>query len=142
MAHETERVASPQTLVCTRDHRRCQRRCDEHRKQLASLDSLTDLAGKADVPSGDARKERKLKGSVMDLAAAMGIEVLTEAQYFELQTQGEFDTKRSSWLKTPSEIRRPGGAIFGDRRFGRVFIYHNGAESYYSARAFRGSLRV
>jgi hypothetical protein len=90
----------------------------------------------------DARKEHKPKGSVMDLAAAMGIEVLTEEQYFELQKLGEFDTKRSSWLQTPPEIRKLGGAIFGDRRFGRVFIYHNGAESYYSGRGFRGVLRV
>ena len=90
----------------------------------------------------DSRKEHKPKGSVLDMAASMGIEVLTEAQYFELQKLGEFDTKRSSWLKTPPEIRSLGGAIFGDRRFGRVFIYHNGAESYYSNRGFRGSLRV
>lgn len=90
----------------------------------------------------NARKEHKPKSSVMDLAAEMGVEVLTEAQYFELQKLGEFDTKRSSWLQTPPEIRKLGGAIFGDRRFGRVFIYHNGAESYYSGRGFRGVLRV
>ena len=90
----------------------------------------------------DSRKEHKPKSSVMDMAADMGIEVLTEEQYFELQKLGEFDTKRSSWLKTPPEIRKLGGALFGDRRFGRVFIYHNGAESYYSGRAFHGSLRV
>ena len=90
----------------------------------------------------NARKEHKPKSSVMDLAAEMGVEVLTEAQYFELQQLGEFDTKRSSWLQTPPEIRKLGGALFGDRRFGRVFIYHNGAESYYAVRGFRGSLRV
>ena len=90
----------------------------------------------------NARKEHKPKSSVMDLATEMGVEVLTEAQYFELQKLGEFDTKRSSWLQTPPEIRALGGAIFGDRRFGRVFIYHNGAESYYSGRGFRGLLRV
>lgn len=90
----------------------------------------------------DSRKQHKPKGSVMDMAAAMGVEVLTEEQYFELQKLGEFDTKRSSWLKTPADIRKLGGAIFGDRRFGRVFIYHNGAESYYSGRGFRGVLRV
>ena len=90
----------------------------------------------------DSRKEHKPKSSVMDMAADMGIEVLTEDQYFELQKLGEFDTKRSSWLKTPPEIRKLGGALFGDRRFGRVFIYHNGAESYYSSRGFRGLLRV
>lgn len=90
----------------------------------------------------DSRKEHKPKSSVMDMAAAMGVEVLTEEQYFELQKLGEFDTKRSSWLKTPAEIRKLGGAIFGDRRFGRVFIYHNGAESYYGGRGFRGWLKV
>src|SRR5712672_397203 len=90
----------------------------------------------------DSRKEHKPKSSVMDMAAAMGIEVLTEEQYFELQKLGEFDTKRSSWLKTPADIRKLGGAIYGDRRYGRVFIGHNGAESYYSGRGFRGSLRV
>ena len=78
----------------------------------------------------------------MDMAAAMGIELLTEEQYLELQKLGEFDTKTSSWVKTPAEMRKLGGALFGDRRFGRVFLYHNGAESYYSARGFRGSLRV
>jgi hypothetical protein len=89
-----------------------------------------------------ARKEHKPKNSALDMAAAMGIEVLTEEQYQELQKLGEFDTKTSSWLKTPAEIRKLGGAMFGDRRFGRVFVYHNGAESYYSGRAFRGSLIV
>jgi Protein of unknown function (DUF4256) len=90
----------------------------------------------------DSRKEHKPKNSVMDMAAAMGIELLSEAQYQELQKLGKFDTKSSSWVKTPSDIRRLGGAIFGDRRFGRVFVYHNGAESYYGGRGFRGSLRV
>jgi hypothetical protein len=78
----------------------------------------------------------------MDVAAAMGVELLSEEQYRELQELGKFDQKTSSWLKTPAEIRKLGGAIFGDFRYGRVFIYHNGAESYYAARAFRGSLRV
>lgn len=90
----------------------------------------------------DSRKEHKPKSSAMDMAASMGIELLTEEEYLELQKLGEFDTKRSSWLKTPAEIRKLGGALFGDRRFGRVFIYHNGAESYYGGRGFRGSLRV
>jgi Protein of unknown function (DUF4256) len=90
----------------------------------------------------DSRKEHKPKNNVMDMAAAMGIELLTEEQYFELQKLGEFDTKSSSWLRTPPDIRKLGGAIFGDRRYGRVFIFHNGAESYYSGRAFRGSLRI
>ena len=90
----------------------------------------------------DSRKQFKPKSSAMEMAAAMGIELLTEEQYHALQRLGEFDTKSSSWLKTPPEIRKLGGAIFGDRRFGRVFIYHNGAESYYSGRGFRGCLRV
>ena len=90
----------------------------------------------------DSRKEHKPNGSAMDLAAAIGIELLTEAQYQELQQLGSFDTKSSSWLKTPPEIRKLGGAIYGDRRFGRVFIYHNGAQSYYSGRGFRGWLMV
>jgi Protein of unknown function (DUF4256) len=90
----------------------------------------------------DSRKEAKPKNSAMDLAAAMGVELLTEEQYKDLQKLGPFDTKTSSWLQTPSDVRRLGGAIFGDRRFDRVFVYHNGAESYYAGRGFRGSLRV
>ena len=89
-----------------------------------------------------ARKENKPKGSALGMAAAMGVELLTEEQYFELQKLGEFDTKRSSWIKTPAEIRKLGGALYCDRRYGRVFVGHNGAESYYSGRGFRGSLRV
>jgi hypothetical protein len=90
----------------------------------------------------DSRKENKPKGSALDLATAMGAELLTEEQYRELQTLGNFDTKTSSWVKTPSAVRKLGGALFCDRRFDTVFVYHNGAESYYAARAFRGSLRV
>ena len=90
----------------------------------------------------DSRKEHKPKNSVMDMAAAMGIELLTEEQYFELQKLGEFDTKSSSWIATPADIRKLGGAIYGDRRYGRVFVGHNGAESYYQGRGFRGALRV
>lgn len=90
----------------------------------------------------EGRKEHKPENSAMDVAARMGIQLLTEEEYRELQKLGEFDTKTSSWLKTPSEIRKLGGAIFGDRRFGRVFVYHNGAESYYAGRGFRGWLRV
>jgi hypothetical protein len=90
----------------------------------------------------DSRRQAKPKNSAMDMAAAMGIELLTEEQYGELQKLGNFDTKTSSWMKTPAEVRKLGGAIFGDRRFDRVFFYHNGAESYYAGRAFRGSLRV
>src|SRR5216117_2135658 len=90
----------------------------------------------------ESRKEHKPEDNAIDVAAAMGIELLTEEQYRELQKLGNFDTKTSSWVKTPSEIRRLGGALFCDRRFDTVFVYHNGAESYYAARAFRGSLRV
>jgi len=90
----------------------------------------------------DSRKEHKPKNCVLDAAAAMGVEVLTEEEYFALQQLGEFDTKSSSWLQTPPEIRELGGAIYGDRRYGRVFIGHNGAESYYAGRGFRGWLKV
>ena len=90
----------------------------------------------------DSRKEHKPKNNAVDLAAAMGIELLTEEQYRELQKLGEFDTKSSSWVKAPADIRKLGGALFGDRRYGQVFIYHNGAQSYYGGRGFRGSLRV
>jgi hypothetical protein len=147
-------------------------RLEAHPEKLWSLNEMEDTGGEPDVvghdkktsaylffdcspetPKGrcnlcydrealNARKEHKPKDSAMDVAAAMGIEILTEEQYLELQQLGEFDTKTSSWLKTPAEIRILGGALFGDRRFGRVFFYHNGAESYYSGRAFRGSLRV
>jgi hypothetical protein len=90
----------------------------------------------------ESRKEHKPKNCVLDAAADMGVEVLTEEEYFALQKLGEFDTKSSSWLRTPPEIRELGGAIYGDRRYGRVFIGHNGAESYYSGRGFRGVLHV
>ena len=90
----------------------------------------------------ESRKEHKPKDSAMDMAETMGIEILTEKQYRELQKLGHFDTKTSSWVKTPSDIRKLGGALFADRRYGTVFVYHNGAQSYYSARAFRGSLRI
>ena len=88
------------------------------------------------------RKEHKPKNSAMDLATEMGIELLTEEQYRQLQELGEFDTTTSSWVTTPSDVRKLGGALFCDRRFGRVFVYHNGAESYYAGRGFRGALRV
>jgi hypothetical protein len=90
----------------------------------------------------ESRKEHKPEDNAIDMAAAMGIELLTEEQYRELQKLGHFDTKTSSWAKTPSAIRTLGGALFCDRRYDTVFVYHNGAESYYAARAFRGSLRV
>ncbi len=90
----------------------------------------------------EARKEHKPENSAIDMATAMGIEVLMEEQYRELQKLGNFDMKTSTWIKTPAEIRKLGGAIFCDRRYGNVFVYHNGAESYYGVRGFRGSLRV
>lgn len=90
----------------------------------------------------NSRKENKPASSALDMADAMGIEILTEEQYRELQKLGEFDLKTSSWVKTPDDIRELGGAIFCDRRYGKVFVYHNGAESYYASRGFRGSLRV
>lgn len=90
----------------------------------------------------DSRKEHKPKHSAIGMATEMGVKILTENQFRELQKLGQFDMKTSSWLETPADIRKLGGAIFGDYRFGRVFIYHNGAESYYGARGFRGSLRV
>ena len=95
-----------------------------------------------DRAAWESRKEHKPATNALEMAAAMGVKILTEEEYQELQTLGHFDLKTSSWLETPSDIRNLGGAIFGDYRFGRVFIYHNGAESYYGARAFRGSLRV
>jgi hypothetical protein len=90
----------------------------------------------------ESRQEHRPGNSAIDLATAMGIELLTEQQYRELQRLGDFDTKTSSWVKTPPDIRKLGGALFCDRRYGHVFLYHNGAESYYGARAFRGSLRL
>jgi hypothetical protein len=90
----------------------------------------------------DSRKEHKPQNNAIDMAAAMGAELLSEEEYLALQKLGEFDTKTSSWLKTPDEIRKLGGALFGDRRYGRAFIYHNGAQSYFAARGFRCSLRV
>lgn len=95
-----------------------------------------------DGAAWNARKANKPSSNAVDMATAMGIELLTEAEYHALQKLGSFDTKTSSWLKTPDEVRKLGGAIFGDRRFGRIFVYHNGAESYYGARGFRGGLRV
>lgn len=107
----------------------------------------------ADTPKGrvntcydrealESRKEHKPKNSAMDMAAAMGIEILTEEEYRELQKLGEFDLKTSSWIKTPAEIRKLGGALFADRRYNKVFVYHNSAPSYYGVRGFRGALKV
>jgi hypothetical protein len=90
----------------------------------------------------ESRKEHRPKNTAVDMATAIGVELLTEEQYLELQKLGDYDTKTSSWVKTPADIRKLGGALYCDRRYGRVFVGHNGAQSYYSARAFRGSLRV
>ena len=90
----------------------------------------------------ESRKENKPENSAVEMAAAMGINLLTEEQYRELQKLGDFDTKTSSWIRTPSDVRALGGALFCDRRYGKVFVYHNGAQSYYAARGFRGSLRI
>lgn len=95
-----------------------------------------------DAEALKSRKEHKPANSAVGMATAMGAELLTEEQYRDLQTRGDFDTKTSSWIKTPPEIRRLGGALFCDRRYDTVFVYHNGAESYYAARGFRVSLRV
>ena len=149
-----------------------QARLEANAKKLWSLDEMEATGGEPDVvgretksgeyvfvdcsaqtPKGRrslcydhealaSRKENKPKGSAIHLAAAMGIQLLTEEQYRQLQQLGEFDTTTSSWVKTPSDVRRLGGALFCDRRFGKVFVYHNGAESYYAARGFRGELRV
>jgi hypothetical protein len=149
-----------------------QARLEAHAEKLWSLSEMERTGGEPDVvghdkktgeyifydcsaesPNGrrslcydrealDSRKENKPKGNAMDMATAIGVELLTEEQYRELQKLGEFDRKTSSWVKTPSKVRELGGALFCDRRFDTVFVYHNGAESYYAARAFRGWLRV
>ncbi len=95
-----------------------------------------------DRPAWDARKENRPEGNVLDDAARIGVELLSEQQYRDLQQLGEFDLKTSSWIQTPDDVRGLGGALFGDRRYGRVFVYHNGAQSYYAARGFRGLLRA
>jgi hypothetical protein len=147
-------------------------RLEAHTEKLWSLNEMERTGGKPDVvgqdkmtgeyifydcseesPKGrrsfcydrealESRKEHKPENSVLDMAAAMGIELLTEDQYRELQKLGNFDLKTSSWVKTPAHIRKLGGALFCDYRYNTVFVYHNGAESYYAARGFRGSLRV
>lgn len=154
------------------DWRAVQARLAAHAKKLHALHEMERTGGEPDVvgvdeksgefifvdcsaesPAGrrslcydraalDARKENKPSGNAMELAAAMGVEILTEEQYRHLQTLGEFDKKTSSWIQTPTAIRKLGGALFCDRRYDTVFVYHNGAESYYAARGFRGRLTV
>lgn len=149
-----------------------QQRLEERPDKLWTLDTMEETGGEPDVvgydkksdsflfydcsaesPKGrrslcydrqarDARKEHKPQSSAREIAASMGIDLLTEAEYRELQQLGEFDTKTSSWVQTPDAIRKRGGAIFCDRRYDTVFCYHNGAESYYAARGFRGSVKV
>ena len=121
--------------------------CDEKRGEYLFVDCSADSpAGRRslcyDPEALESRKANKPKGSAVGLASAMGIELLTEAQYRRLQTLGSFDTKTSSWVQTPADIRQRGGALFCDRRYDHVFLYHNGAESYYAARGFRGCLKV
>ena len=151
---------------------RIQARLEANAEKLRSLNEMEETGGEPDIvdhdkktgeyvfydcsaetPKGrtsvcydrealESRKEHRPKNTAMDMAAEMGIELLTEEQYLDLQKLGDFDTKTSSWVKTPSEMRKLGGALYCDRRYGRVFIGHNGAQSYYAARGFRGSLRV
>ena len=121
--------------------------CDPQTGELIFIDCSPETPkGRTSVcydrEGWESRKEHRPKDTAMDMAAAMGIELLTEEEYRGLQQLGEFDLKTSSWVKTPPDIRKLGGALFGDRRFGHVFIYHNGAQSYYGARGFRGVLRV
>jgi hypothetical protein len=149
-----------------------QSRIEANPKKLWSLNEMEETGGEPDVigydkksgeyifcdcsaetPKGrrsycydrqalESRKEHKPKNSALDVAAAMGIEILSEEEYRDLQQLGNFDTKTSSWIKTPADVRKLGGALFCDRRYDKVFLYHNGAESYYAARGFRGSLKV
>jgi hypothetical protein len=121
--------------------------CDENTGEIIFCDCSTETPKSRvsvcyDRAGMDSRKEHKPADNAIDMAAAMGAELLTEQEYLALQMLGEFDTKTSSWIKTPNEIRKLGGALFGDRRYGRAFIYHNGAQSYFAARGFRCSLRV
>lgn len=140
--YEMERTGGEPDVVLV-SHDKKKKKTDEYIFYDCSVESPKGRRSLCyDRQAREERKEHKPKDSAMDMADAMGIELLTEDQYCELQKLGEFDTKTSSWLKTPPDIRKLGGAIFGDRRYNTVFVYHNGAESYYAARGFRGSLRV
>ncbi len=135
--HEMERTGGEPDVVASEAWARGIRFVDCSAQSPAGRASLC-----YDRAALESRKEFKPKDSVVEAAAAMGVSLLTESDYHALQQCGEFDTKSSSWLQTPDEIRRLGGAIFGDRRYGRVFVYHNGAQSYYSGRGFRGWVEV
>ena len=111
-------------------------------REMEATGGEPDVIGQDDGEALESRKENKPANSAVEMAAAMGIDLLTEEQYRDLQKLGDFDTKTSSWVRTPSEVRALGGALFCDRRYGKIFLYHNGAQSYYAARGFRGSLRV
>ncbi len=154
------------------DWNQIHQRLEQNKKKLWSLNEMESTGGEPDLvvlgneageyvfvdcskesPKGrtslcydregfESRKEHKPKNNAVDMAASMGVELLNEEQYRNLQKFGEFDTKTSSWIKTPTDIRELGGALFCDRRFGHVFVYHNGAQSYYSARGFRAMLRI
>jgi hypothetical protein len=120
---------------------------DSNSKEIIYCDCVTESPKDRrsycyDATALNARKENKPKNNVIDFAAEIGIELLNEEQYFQLQKLGDFDLKTSSWLKTPDDVRKLGGAIFGDKRYNRTFIYHNGAESYYASRGFRGFLKL
>lgn len=135
--HEMERTGGEPDLVCLDQ--------GEHEYLFYDCSPETPAGRRSicyDPESLDARKEHKPKHSATGMAAAMGIDLLTEEQYRALQTLGEFDTKTSSWIKTPSQIRKLGGALFADRRYDHIFVYHNGAQSYFSSRAFRGVLKA
>jgi hypothetical protein len=135
--HEMERAGGEPDVV------RFDKNTNEYLFYDCSAESPKDRRSVCyDSEALESRKENKPKNSAQEMASEMGIELLTEEQYRELQQLGTFDTKTSSWIKTPLEIRKLGGAIFADFRYGKVFIYHNGAESYYAARGFRGLLRV
>ena len=135
--HEMERTGGEPDVIGTADDSGAYLFCDCAAESPRGRRSLC-----YDAQALNSRKQNKPQNNAIDMAAAMGVSLLTEAQYRELQQFGEFDLKTSSWVATPSDVRKLGGALFCDRRYGKVFVYHNGAESYYAARGFRGAVRV